>query len=118
MSTLKVKRGDTWIFTAKWRDLADDPIDLEGCTVRQWVTLKGDAAAVLELGTVSGEITLVEDADETPGLLCNTYTRVEAADMAELEPGCYEFDQEVTFVDGQVLSTDTIGLTVIEDKTL
>lgn len=156
MATLKVKRGDTWIFTAKWRDSAGAPIDLDGCSVRQNLTVKGDTTAVLEASTVGGEITIVnytalgtvatlDDLPASPSLsdiytvtgesasyiytssgwvvladtvLCNVYTRVEAAVMAELEPGCYEFDQEVTFTDDRVLSTETIRLTVVEDKTL
>lgn len=60
---------------------------------------------------------LVEDADQAPGLLCNIYTRVEASDML-LEPGKYEFDQEVTFPDSRVLSTATTALTIVVDKTL
>jgi len=116
--SLSIKRGDTWIFTAKFRTAAGTAIDLADCAVRSWLTQAGNAAAILELSTVSGELTLVEDADETPGLLCNVRCEVDSDLMALLDPGAYEFDLEVTFSDARVLSTATIGLTVVEDKTL
>lgn len=117
MSTLKCKRGDTWIFVAKWRESDGVAIDLAGCTARQNVMREGSRTPVMELSSADGDMVLAEDADQEAGLLCNIYTRVEAGEMS-LAPGCYEFDQEVTFPDGQVLSTATIKLQIIEDKTL
>lgn len=154
--SLEVKRGDTWIFTAKWRDSTGAPIDLADCTVRQNLTPVGVSTVALETSTETGEITLVTftslgtvaalvnlpaDANTsdiyyvtaetdhyiyttsgwivvTPGILCDVYTRVEAEDMALLTPGCYEFDQEVTFSDDRVISTGTIKVDIIEDKTI
>ena len=119
LPTLIVKRGDTWAFTAKWRNAEGGPIDLAGVAIRQ--NLYAAAAAgglpVLEMSILTGEITLEEDPGQPAGVLCNAATRVEYADMEAVAAGEYLFDQEVTFTDGTRLSTETMGLLVIEDNT-
>lgn len=117
VATLYVKRGDTWVFTAQWRDSEGAPIDLTGATVRQFVYAKGDPVAVLELATDTSGLTLKENPDQPAGVLCDVETNVPYADMEAVPVGSYTFDQEVTFFDGRRMSTDTMTLTVLQDVT-
>lgn len=132
MVTLTVKRGDTWEFIAKWRDGYGTAIDLAGSTVRQFLYLSTALSAkssraggaspyvgtpILEMSTETGELTLVEDINQNPGLLCNVRTYIEFSDMEAIPVGSYKFDQEVTFPNGRRLSTETVKLSIVQDET-
>ena len=114
--TIEIKRGDTWTRLFSWRTYDTDAIiDLTGCTARLQLRRPRTDYVSLEL-TSDGQSTSTGTL-EIDGPSGNIAARAEAYVMAELTPGSYLADLEVTFTDGSVVSTDTFIVKVLEDVT-
>jgi hypothetical protein len=109
--TIAVKRGDTWQCTWQYRDAAGDPIDLTGCSARLKLKALYTPTEVLSIGSESGELVI----DEQAGDIVQT---VAASVTANLLPGDYRSDLEVTWSDGTVTSTETVWVNIVEDVTV
>lgn len=105
-----IKRGDTWATSFDWTQPDGQPVDLIDCTARMMVRDKKTKALALSLSTATGELTI----DVAHGSVA---LRVESAVMQAITPSAYITDLEITFPDGSVTSTDTIGFKIIEDVT-
>ena len=108
---LSIKRGDTWQANWQYRDSAGDPIDLTGCSARLWLKPRYNDTAALEISSSSGELVI----DGAAGDIAQT---VSAATMAEIDPGIYRADLEITWTDSTVTSTETVYVSVVEDITV
>lgn len=104
-----VKRGDTFELLFTWTQ-NDEVLPLTGCTARLHIKQLREDTALIE--AVSGtELTIDEGAGTVTMVIPD-------ADMAELTPGKYQLDLEVTFPTGKVLSTATIDFNVVKDITV
>ena len=109
MSTLTIKRGDTWAQRFEWVDNGT-PVDLTGCTANMQLRINTESEVVLDLSSTTGGLTI----DEANGYI---YLRVEAAQTSQLFPITYVADIQVTFPDGTVQSTSNFSLVVTPDVT-
>ena len=102
------KRGDTWKIIFSWKN-DGTPINLTGCTAKMQIRKK-------RIGTLLAEIT-----DTTGISIQGTLGQVEAAFPAEMtadvEIGTHETSLQITFDSGEVQSSDTIEIPVIEAVT-
>lgn len=101
MTTLTVKRGDTWSWTCDFADADGNPVDLTDVTARMQVRSKKD-------------VLLADYSDE----LVVGASSVSLGVITDLPLGTSYFDIELTFPDGTVLSTDTKPVVVVKDITL
>lgn len=101
MTTLSVKRGDTWTWKCSFAGVDGAPVDLTGVTARLHVRDKRQALL----------------ADYTDSLVVGA-SDVSLSVPADLPIGTQYFDIELTFPDGTVTSTDTMTLSVVRDITL
>ena len=110
-STLKIKRGDTWQQRFDWVQASNNlPVNLSNCTAKMdIVAIRGNEVAI-SISTASSPSVITIDGPN--GIVT---LRVEADDTADLKPGEYKTDLQITFPDGTVLSTDTFFIKIIED---
>jgi hypothetical protein len=111
MSALRIKRGDTWQCTWQYRDSAGDAIDLSGCSARLKLKPRYTDTETLSIGSGSGELVI----DAAAGDIAQT---VAASVMAEIDPGQYRADLEITWADSTVTSTETVWVEIVEDITV
>ncbi len=106
-------RGDTAIITVTVTDSDNEDVakNLIGCTARYIATSRG-VAAITKTSVDDGGIVLTTPAS---GILTIT---LDPEDTADLEPGLYEHEVEITDGDGNV-STVTVGtLSIKQDRVL
>lgn len=101
---MRIKRGDTLIVDVR-RESAGQPVDLTGYTIRAQVRTAQGAL----LATLTPTIT------DAPG--GRVQLRAAAATTATWEPGSYRYDVEFTSPAGDVLSSETLPLSVVADVT-
>lgn len=109
MNLATVKRGDTWIFSFVWKSNGT-PIDLSDCTARMQVRKK-------RFGDLLAEVNSTTDIviDGGSGTVTVTFP---AELTADVEPGQHDTDLQITFAStGEVRSSQTLTLTVLEDIT-
>lgn len=109
MNLATVKRGDTWNFIFNWKT-NDTPIDLTGCTARMQVRKK-------KLGTLLASVTTEDGGITIDGLLGKVNISFPADITSSCEPGTHDTDLEVTFTTGEVRSSQTLQIVVLEDVT-
>lgn len=101
-----VKRGDTWDLVLRWQQTDGTAVNLSGCAARMQVR---DTAR--RLVAVPTTLTVAAADGEVSVRFAPAATRL-------VPPGEYRTDMEITFTDGQVLSSQTMILPVLEDITL
>lgn len=114
MATISVKRGDTFRRTFLYSDDNGDPIALTGCTARFAAKAEGEediAFCAPDIGDVTGGTVDIDEANGTVQIL------VSAETMEAIAPGTYRADLELTWPNGDVVSTATLKIKVIEDIT-
>lgn len=112
-SKIEFKCGDSKTFRFEWIQAANNlPLPLTGCIANMdIVSLRGNAVAIsLSSESSPPSITI----DELNGIVLVFLSSI---DTAELTPGEYKSDLQLTFLDGSVKSTNTFFLKVIEDVT-
>lgn len=108
-SLATVKRGDTWRFSFIWKSNGT-PIDLSDCTARMQVRKK-------RVGTLLGEVSSI-DGITIIGIEGKVDAVWSADITAAMELGMHETDLQITFTStGEVKSSETLTITVIEDVT-
>jgi hypothetical protein len=113
MSIRTIKRGDTWPEIITWEDEdTGTPIDITDAEIRIQLRHRDTGAVAVSASTTTGEITIT---DAVNGVAVQ---RVEAPVMAEVTPGKYNCDIEITYSDGTVQSTPTFIVVVEEDITV
>lgn len=110
---IELKRGDTWIQTFEWLYSSNNlPVDLNGCIADlDLVSLRTGSRVLMISSTESPSSLSIDGSNGIVNL------RVEADDMAILEPGQYKSDLQLTFSDGTVRSTNTFYIRILEDVT-
>jgi len=103
MLTLTCKRGDTFKVDGQHTDIAGNPLSLTGSTV----------ASAMQLGAVR-VVLLVTVIDAAQGTFTLGRT---AAQTADLSVGLWLSDVEFTNGSGEVVSTDTFIVSIVEDIT-
>ena len=104
-----VKRGDTWSFSFVWKN-DGTPIDLSNCTARMQVRKR-------KVGTLLGEVNS-DNGITIIGVDGQVNVSFPPEVTALVEPGVHETDLQLTFVQtGEVKSSDTLTITVLEDIT-
>ena len=111
MSTLTVKRGDTWVWPFTYKDQDGAAIDLTGCTARLQVKAQRATEPTLSASSAEGGVTM----NPTGGVVT---VRFEPADTELVEPGKYDADIEMTWSDGSVQSSATFSVVVKADITI
>lgn len=106
MSAIRIFRGDTWQRAWIIADVAGNPVDLTGVTVRLHVR-DAAGAKVMEASTADGRITLQPAAGRIDLVMPKEATGV--------SPGSYRFDMEVTFPSGVRQTYEQATLVVLED---
>jgi hypothetical protein len=101
-----VKRGDTWNISITWlQSLGGNPVDLANSTSRMQIRDKR-------------HILLAEaDSCEADILTGTVYATFLPDTTADVPPGLYYTDQEVTFSIDDVKSSPTVTLLVLQDQT-
>lgn len=104
-----VKRGDTWSFSFVWKN-GNTPIDLSGCTAKMQVRKRKTGTLLGEVSSTNG-ISIIGVDGEVNVSFPPVVT-------ALIEPGIHETDLQITFTStGEVKSSDTLTITVLEDIT-
>ena len=104
-----VKRGDTWNFSFVWKDNGT-VIDLTNCTARMQIRKR-------KVGTLLGEVNS-DNGITIVGVDGQVNVSFPADVTALVEPGVHETDLQITFTQtGEVKSSDTLTITVLEDIT-
>lgn len=106
---LKLIRGDTWMIAWTWKDNDGQPIDLTGAIV-DWALESAHGEIVASAGVAEGSIEI-----ELSSAKC--FVTVKAADTAEITPGAYRCDMQVTYADGTVQSSPVVNVIVTRDVT-
>ena len=100
-----LKRGDTWRLAFVWQQDDGTPVDLTDCT------------AALQLRDARGRRVGAPDTlaiDLETGTVQVTFA---AATTALIAPGSYFTDMQISFATGEVRSSQTCLLPVLEDQT-
>lgn len=115
MPQVTFKRGDTWSQVFTWATADGDPIDLSGCSARQ--QFRTDTGLViLEASSTDGELEIQPTVDGEV-MTGKVYLRLDADATAEARIGVLYTDQELTFPDTTVRSTETYRVKVVQDQT-
>jgi hypothetical protein len=109
-NVISVKRGDTWRVKFIWKDSSGNVYDLTGCMANLQVRSSSWADPVVDATTANGLLTIVGEDGEID-------LEVPAATMAEIRPGKYQSDLQVTFADGSIHSSKSWDVLVVEDIT-
>lgn len=100
-----LKRGDTWRLAFVWQQADGTPVDLT------------DGTAALQIRAVRGRLVGIPD-DLTLELATGTVRVTFAAETTALIPaGVHYTDLQMTLADGEVRSSQTCVLPVLEDQT-
>ena len=110
MASVSFKRGDTWQPVFRYADADGNAIDLSGCSARMQARLLPTTSPAFTLSTA--DQSLVIDGPEG-----KVTAQLDKAVSAQIRPGKYKADLEITYTDGTRQSTDTFTVTVIEDIT-
>jgi hypothetical protein len=109
MNLAPVKRGDTWIFSFTWKN-DGRPIDISDCTARMQIRKRRIGTLLAEVDSESGII-----INGSIGKVTATFP---ASATSLVEVGTHETDLQLTFTTtGEVRSSQTISITVVEDIT-
>jgi hypothetical protein len=104
-----VKRGDTWNLVFVWKN-DNTPIDLSDCTAKMQIRHKRTGVVLAEVTTTSG-ITITGPEGRVNVSFPTTAT-------STVEAGVHETDLQITFTtSGEVQSSDTLEIPVVEDVT-
>ena len=99
------KRGDTWNLVFVWKS-NNTLIDLTGCTARMQIRKKRSGTLLAEISTDNGI--------EIAGSEGRVNISFPANITANVEAGTHETDLEITFPSGDVQSSQTLDIPVIE----
>jgi len=108
-----LKRGDDWTLSCALTDAAQDPVDLTDCSVRMHVRPSADSDD-LTLSASTAEGSIVIESPETSGAFV---VRIPNAATADVDPGWYVADIEMTWSDGTQTSSETWDIAVQADVT-
>ncbi|WP_295445105.1 BppU family phage baseplate upper protein [uncultured Thiodictyon sp.] len=110
MKGISTKRGDTWTVVFTVRDSAGVVIELTDATAR--LQLKAPRATQAVLSVSDADALTIDEHAGTITLAVPYET------MADIAPGTYQADLEITFQDKTRTSTDTFIVNIVEDITL
>ncbi len=99
------KRGDTWRFWFDVCDCEDKPYDLTGCSA--WMQLR-DSKRGCALDSRTAHVIITGNVIE---IVFNP------AQTSMIKPGMYRLDLQLTYANGDVGSTETHFVRVLEDMT-
>ena len=102
------KRGDTWKILFSWKN-EGTPINLTGCTAKMQIRKKRTGVLLAEVTEANG-ITIA-------GTLGQVEVAFPASITADVEAGTHETNLQLTFESGEVQSSDTIEIPVLEAVT-
>jgi len=102
------KRGDTWKILFSWKN-EGTPINLTGCTAKMQIRKK-------RIGTLLAEVTNANGIT-IAGTLGQVEVAFPANITANVESGTHETSLQLTFPSGEVQSSDTIEIPVLEAVT-
>jgi len=109
MNLATVKRGDTWIFSFTWKN-GTTLIDLSNCTARMQIRKKRGGELLADVST-DNSITIDGELGKVTAIFPSSVT-------VNVDPGIHETDLQITFTStGEVRSSQTLTLTVLEDIT-
>lgn len=103
------KRGDTWKITFVWKN-DGTPIDITGCHARMQIRKK-------RVGTLLAEISDDDDSITIVGASGEVNVAFPASITALVDPGVHETSLQLTYPSGEVQSSDSIDIPVIEAVT-
>jgi hypothetical protein len=107
---IRLRQGDTWAIAPKWK-IGYSYVDITGYTAKMQVRIATTSTSVItELSTEDGRITL----NPSKGQFNITLT---AEETAELNPGNYVYDFEVTSPGGAEATLLQGGFTVVAQVT-
>ena len=108
-TVIQTKKGDTFQAIFSFTD-SGAAANLNGCTAKMQLRNPRTFELVAEATTSDGSLSVSVASGEVT-------INVPAVTMAEVAPGQYSADIELTFIDGTVRSSDTFVVLVSQDYT-